>query len=165
MLCLTALSAKPARTLCVTIIVAMQFHRAAFRFIAAAIMLAGAWGLQLFLSAIVLRNAGPTGLLAWAQYSGIYCLFALVLVGAPVAVLKPSAYMEDRPRAILLVGMAGAIMAMLPPSGALFVVTVPLGFLSGAGAMWAYLTVVSEYPDRFGISKPRRREGGGWRVR
>ena len=124
----------------------------ALRFTAAAVALACGWGLQLFLYVALIRAASPQDAKAWATLSGIYSLSALLLVGVPVAVMNPSAYAgERRKHAILMVGAAGAGLAMVPPAGALFILTVPLGFVTGATAMWAYVAVLSEYPGLFGV--------------
>ena len=72
------------------------------------------------------------------------CEIALRLfVAALMIALGWCGYLARPVRSILLVGAAGAVMTALPPAGYLFVLTVPLGFITGAFAMRGFIALVS----------------------
>lgn len=116
--------------------------RMAFRFAAAAAALGVGWCIQMALY-LGIASGSQHDIRLWALYSAAYCAFAMLTVGVPV-VMSGSVYAFRHPvRSSVYSGAAGALIALVPPSGALFVLTVPLGFLVGAIAMWGYISLVS----------------------
>jgi hypothetical protein len=130
-----------------------RLSRVFLRFLAAALAMPIVWGGQILIYTAVAPGASAHDIRVWGYWSAMYCTAALLLVGLPVAALDPAVYLPHRKhRAVVLVGLAGGVLALVPPAGYLFFITVPLGLAAGAGAMAIYIAMITGSPGLFGVA-------------
>lgn len=107
------------------------------------------WSLQM---AIYLAIAQPSAhdLRVWNIYTGAYSFAGWLLVGLPVVLRNPQRLLRRPLKAVLMSGLAGAGLTLIPPAIALFPIAAPLAFLVAAIAMWTYIAALTFWPNLAG---------------